>query len=142
MNNEERAKIYWKKSAENLAVSRVSFQNNHYNAAASRYYYALYQAFFALFEFRGISVNKERQTREGMKPNPNPNVWTKNELHNQAKIEIKDYKFNVHRILKKAAEKRVKGDYKDMDVEFRELEDIQRRADGVFLIIDKEINKK
>jgi uncharacterized protein (UPF0332 family) len=46
-------KTYWQKSKENLAVSEDARTRGYYNAAASRYYYALVLAGLAIFARAG-----------------------------------------------------------------------------------------
>jgi uncharacterized protein (UPF0332 family) len=51
---DQKAQGYWEKSKENLLVWQRACRDGHFNAAASRYYYALRLAAQAFFETRKI----------------------------------------------------------------------------------------
>lgn len=138
MVDEGKITSFWGKSIENRDLSDIALNQGKLNAAASRYYYALYLAFFALFERKGIPVPKDITVGSQMRANPHPTTWPKKELHEEAQMAIK-YKCHVRRLLNETWECRVKGDYSDVSVESRELDAIRFQADDLFSLIEKEV---
>jgi hypothetical protein len=136
MVDEGKIKSFWSKSVENRDLCDQALSQCKLNAAASRYYYALYLAFFALFERKGIPV-PVKIFRDGLwKNNPTPSSWPKKELHNEADIAIGK---GVRQLLWDAWNCRLKGDYSDISVESREINAIRIQADTLFSQIEKEV---
>jgi hypothetical protein len=136
------AKAFWDKSAENRIVSEDAIAKGHLNAAASRYYYALYLAIKALFEERLIPVPDQIRSGSGYVRNRFPDRWPKPTLHERAQVEIPGYKQNVERIMEDAWDLRVIADYKDVGVEPYEINTLKEDADGLFQVICNAINDK
>lgn len=135
----DKVKVYWDKSVENRQVSDTAYQNQQFNASASRYYYALYHGFWALFEKNGISVPREIWRRGGWIQNPY-NSWPKPELKRKADEIWSLANVDLEDIISRSERLRIKGDYDPIPVEYRELKSLKLRADIVFEEIDKKIN--
>ena len=140
MEHEEKVEVYWKKSCENHEAAETSYAKKHFNAAASRYYYALYQGFFALFEKRGVSPPTHIRIGTDIVPNRDKGTWPKEELKVRASFELSDFKPKVRDILRKALTFRTKGDYKDTPVEERQLSSIHSDINRLFEVLDKIIH--
>ncbi len=135
---DQRTKAYWNKSVENRSVSEHAFENGQFNAAASRYYYALRLAINALFEERGVPIPKKLWRREKWVEN-NKKYWPWQELHVQASKELQSYSNNIMKLLKRAWKLRVRGDYKDIHVEEKSIDLLKRDLDRLFEVIESEI---
>jgi len=136
---ESKASGFWKKSIENRIVSQQASQKQHYNAAASRYYYALYQAAFAFLEVKKIPVPDKILRQKRWVKNKNPDTWPHRELSEN--IDGLFIGSGFQRIMKNAWDLRIKGDYKDTPVEPDEYALITGKADRLFEVIRNEIDK-
>jgi len=123
---------YWNKSVENRKVADWANSERHYNAAASRYYYALRLAAQAAFELRDLSPLKSSD----------PDYWDHDELLDRiARVyNPADYPdLDTERWFKKAREFRVKGDYKQLPVESENMQLLLGGGKKIFTTIRAEI---
>ena len=141
MDGDSKINAFWSKCLENRAVSEYAYNNGHLNAAASRYYYALFLGFCSLFEKKGIPV-PEYIYRDGKsRKNPYLGTWPKRELHKQAKSMIQGYKYNIEYLLQDAFILRVRADYESMPVKDKEIESIREKTEEIFKMIEDEIKQ-
>jgi uncharacterized protein (UPF0332 family) len=125
MTNGDRWSAYWQKSRENLDVSDHAQSNGKFNAAASRYYYAL------IFAARALIVKR--------------NKYDKKRIIHTEFIEYisgefgKDYP-EMKEIFSEARELRVKGDYSDLPVREPEIEGLLKKAGVLLNEVEGEIN--
>ncbi len=125
MSNGNPMMAYWLKSCENLYVSNIAKSNGKFNAAASRYYYAL------IFAARALCVKRKK--------------YDKKRIIHQEFIDYisgefsKDYP-GMKKIFSDARELRVKGDYSDLPVREPEIEGLLKKAGNLLNDVEGEIN--
>jgi len=124
MTNGDRWSAYWRKSRENLDVSDYAQSEGKFNAAMSRYYYALRFAVGAAFLKRGLS-------------DPIPKMhW---ELIREAATNLKKVNPDLKAWFDKAKSLRQRGDYKEMPVLPQEFKNLVDELDIIFVVIKDEI---
>ena len=129
---EIKAQAYWDKSKENLEVCRMATDRQYFNAAASRYYYALRLAAQALFETRGVYSNDPR----------GPSYWGHSDLVQETVrlLSIGGHSsIDADRWLNEARTLRNRGDYKLLDVHKDEIDYLVKNSVGLFEVIENEI---
>lgn len=130
MTNGDPWSAYWRKSRENLYVSNIAKSNGKYNAAASRYYYALRFAAGAYFVKQGLEdIVRTKQAQKVF-------VRKASKVLSKAcpEVEVKTW-------FDKALGLRVKGDYKDVDVIENDLQILIEALNEIFAMIEGEINE-
>ncbi|HEX9746469.1 MAG TPA: HEPN domain-containing protein [bacterium] len=125
------------KSEENLKVCNDSIKGGHYNAAASRYYYALRLAVQALFEVRNIPVPWITKYN-GKKVQE----WTHPQLFRMAAVEIAIEGKNTRQLLERAGRYRIKADYEQIPVLESEITDLVRQSIEIFQVISDELKRE
>ena len=123
-----KVEAYWEKSKENLAVYGFARSRGHWNAAASRYYYALLLAALALLE-----KHKEDYSTRG----------NRHFLHLAIEKCLRTSGHvldNVTRFLKESLDLRAKADYEDLPVEEHELKRVRNNCVFIWRSISKELN--
>ncbi len=128
------SKNLWRKSIENRRVCRLAISNGHYNAAASRYYYALRLAVHALFKQKQIH-GQRAMDRSGQMVEK----WRHNALIAKVDQLFGSKISGIKEILDMALELREKGDYEPFPVAQPRLEVLKRLSRGVFRRILNEI---
>lgn len=130
MTNGDRVMAYWLKSRENLDVSDLAQSNGKFNAAASRYYYALRFAAGAYFVKQGLEdIVHKKQPQKVF-------VRKASEALSRACPDIQ-----VKTWFDKARGLREKGDYKEVDVTENDLQILIEALNEIFEVIEGEINE-
>jgi uncharacterized protein (UPF0332 family) len=122
---ETKAQAYWDKSKENLRVWRWACRAGHFNAAASRYYYALRLAAQAFFETRGIDQ-----------------PYAHAEFNAKLEEELAARGYGLYKIgpfLKDAMDLRHTADYNDVPVEDWELDEMKRNCAQIWKAMGREL---
>jgi len=124
---------FWDRSVENLHVTLLASKGRHFNAAASRYYYAMRLAIHALF--KNSSIEGARISRGGNQIEH----WTHPALINRAEEVLKTKLPNIRNILEMAKELREKGDYEPFPVTGPRIRSLRTRSLRLFRTILDEI---
>jgi uncharacterized protein (UPF0332 family) len=126
MSNGNPMMAYWLKSRENLEISDYAQSEGKFNAAMSRYYYALRFAIGAVFLKRGLH-------------DPIPmRHW---ELRRDAANHLKTVNPDLKAWLKTAQRLRERGDYSRIPVMFQEFKILTDELDGIFTVVKDEISE-
>lgn len=125
MTNGDRVMAYWLKSRENLDVSVLARSNRQFNAAASRYYYAL------IFAARALIVKRNKHDIK--------RIYHSEFIEYISGEFSKDYP-EMKKIFSDARELRVKGDYSDLPVREPEIEGLLKKAGDLLNDVEGEIN--
>ncbi len=122
---------FWKKSIENRKVCLLAMRYCHFNAAANRYYYALYLAIRAFFMKKNIKGKKRKDKEHGLYYEE----WKHGDLIRRAGIHLDSTIVDIKNILDDAKEQREIGDYEQRPVSENRLKSVRRRAKKVFKVI-------
>ena len=141
MGDDNKVNAFWQKCDENRKVSDLAQDNGYLNAAASRYYYALFLGFNSLFEKKGIPIPDKISVKGELRNNPNKGTWPRKELHEQARLMFPDYKIDIEELLWIAFRLRVRADYKAIPVSNYEIDELKIKADELFKVMEDEIKK-
>ncbi len=131
---------YYDKAAENFTVALLAFKREKYNAAASRLYYAFYQACVGELTANGktvadfVSSDRMKELMGRKSDNDSP-VWPHDVVVNSA---LSRNGLNLNRleksIIRQSKYLRVKGDYYDkVTVTVDDLEDLFREAPRILV---------
>lgn len=140
MEREARIQAFWQKSKENLAVHDSAYGNKQYNAAASRYYYALWLAMRAYLEAK--EIEPPALIKVGGKEVKNklpPDRWPRKELHKKAGKALGGIFKNVKNIMENAFTLRLQADYDHTDVTKPHLDLLLNISHGLLGILQNEI---
>lgn len=121
---------YWEKSIENFAVFEWACNENHWNAAASRYYYAF------------LLAAKEYLLVAGIKTPENLHNILHFNLHEDVGSSLDNGGLDVEKFFYEAFELRCVGDYEDTPVEKHQLDIIQNDGKRVIEMLRKKIEVK
>jgi len=126
----------WNKSLENLEVCRLARGEGHFNAAASRYYYAMRMAVHALFKKKGIEG--EWKTASG--------GYRVEEWKHRRMIDVAGERFSqvlpgIARFLGTTRELRERADYEPLPIGEHQLQPFIRMSKRIFRGIFDEIRR-
>ena len=117
------------KAEENLKVAQVSFESGCYNACANRAYYAAFQAAIAALAAHGAPKGK------------NDHAWVQSEFNRRLIKRQKTHPSRLKSYLPKMQQVRNKADYSEKDVGRKAASKQLSRAEEMFRIIGKELEK-
>lgn len=124
---------FLKKSRENLEVCDSAMADEKFNAAASRYYYALRLAAISYFWAKGIKP-PDKIWERGREVKNTENKWPHPKLINRVG-EVLPSGMDAKNLLRSAKDLRIKGDYKDIDVDKHELPKLRKLTDEVLDVL-------
>ncbi len=120
------------KAAENYKIAQLARGNGNPNAAASRIYYAFYQAGIGELTEKGVLPEKYNQNVTLAHEQQRINKWTHGMFARAVRNPRLDLGKKLQDIIQDARVLREKGDYSDTDnVEDYELEEIFLRAPDI-----------
>ncbi len=114
------------KASENYAIASLAFRENRYNAAASRLYYALYQACVKTHMENGrnavdfMSATERKYRAERLRTNTDAPKWPHDVLVRYASLHDLGLNDEQIRMIIQALKLRVTGDYGDNEKVRRE----------------------
>ncbi len=116
----------WKdKASENYKVAQLARRDGNLNVAASRIYYALYQAGVGELTEKGIRPEEYNQSVTLEQAQRKTNAWKHGMFVRAVRNPRLDLGKNLQDIIQMARTLREKGDYNDTDnVEDYELEEV------------------
>lgn len=109
------------KASDNYAIALIAFQKKKYNAAASRLYYALYQACVKKHMENGrvatdfMSAQEKISRKDSLKSQTDAPKWPHDVLTRYASLNTLGLSATQRLTITQARKSRVIGDYGDMD---------------------------
>jgi len=125
---------YLNKFYENLNVCQYSYLGGHYNASASRYYYALRLMVNAYFKKKGIEGERVPDSSGIMREK-----WRHGDLIDKVHEYLRDEIPDIADLLLDAKEIREKGDYDGVPVRKNQLNSVRKRCKKVIKVMFREI---